>query len=114
MITQNFDVNMIPGGDLIEVDISQDDTGEKRLVANLYAGDAEYVPSGTASIQGTREDGETFRHLADEVEGSSVSFSVWDDMTAAPGKARAQIVLEEGGNRTGSGVFFLNIQKGTT
>lgn len=113
MIIQEFDINMIPGGDLIEIDISQDDTGEERLVAKLFAGDEEYVPSGTAVVQGTRADGETFRHLA-EIDGSTVTFSVWEDMTAAPGRARAQIVLTEGGNRTGSGVFFLNIQKGTT
>ena len=113
MIVQHFDINLIPGGDVPEVDVSQQDAGSGRLVAHLFAGSEAYEPSGAAVIQGTREDGGTFRHDA-RIEGSTVTADVTEDMTAAPGRARAQIVVTEGESRTGSGIFFLNVQRGAT
>lgn len=111
MVVQHFDLNMIPGDVIPEIDISQQDTGSGRLVAHLFQKSEEYAPIGSAVIQGTRADGVTFRHNA-EIAGSSVVSDIFADMTAASGQARVQVVITEGTNRTGSGVFFLNVQRG--
>lgn len=109
MIQQTRRINLIPTQDIIVIPVSQYDTGEDRLVFELYKDDTPYTPSGTAKIQGTRKNG-TFEHDM-TISGNEVTCDLYSDMTEDAGQVRAQVVLTEGDDRTGSQVFFFSVQK---
>ena len=109
MVQQTRRINLIPTQDIIVIPVSQYDTGEDRLVFELYKDDTPYTPSGTAKIQGTRKNG-TFEHDM-TISGNEVTCDLYSDMTEDAGQVRAQVVLTEGDDRTGSQVFFFSVQK---
>ena len=108
-IQQIRKINLIPNDDIIVIPVSQYDTGEDRLVFLLFNGDTPYSPTGTAKIQGTRKYG-TFEHDM-TISGNEVTCDLYADMTEDAGQVRAQVVLTEGDDRTGSQIFFLSVQK---
>lgn len=107
-ILQKYKLNLIPSEQILVIPVSQYDTGEDRLVFDLYAGSEAYTPSGTAKIQGTTKNG-TFEHSV-TLSGSEITADLFSDMTQDEGQVRAQIVITEGDNRTGSQLFFLSVQ----
>lgn len=109
MITQKNKINLIPNTEILVIPVSQNDTGEDRLVFELYKDGEPYSPTGTAKIQGTGPK-KTFEHDM-TVSGSTVTCDLYADMTADAGQVRANIVLTEGDDRTGSQNFFLSVQK---
>lgn len=110
MITQSFDLNLIPEQEPVVVHCDQYDTGEGRLVATLYDGDMVYTPSGTATIQGTKPDGHGFSYSA-TISGSTVSADLTEQMSIVYGDVRCQFVISETDGRTGTFVFILRVQK---
>lgn len=92
------------------IPVSHNDTGEGRLVFDIYAGGIAYSPSGSGMIQGTKPNGKTFSHAV-TINGSQVTADLSSDMSDVPGQVKAQIVITEGDNRTGSQVFFLSVQE---
>lgn len=108
-IQQTRKVNIIPNHDIIVIPVSQYDTGEDRLVFELYKDDTPYSPSGTAKLQGTRPHG-TFEHNM-TISGNILTCDLYADMTEDAGQVKANIVLTEGDDRTGSQLFFLSVQK---
>lgn len=110
MIVQKRKISLIPDDNIVVVPVSQFDTGEDRLVFELYKDGSTYTPSGTAVIQGTCPDNSTFTHSVN-VSGYTVTSDLYADMTSASGQVKAQIVLTEGDDRTGSQVFFLSVQE---
>ena len=112
MITQTFDLNMIPDSSPVVVHVNQYDVGSGRLIASLYKGETAYTPASgaTAMIQGTKPDGHGFQYNA-TLSGSTVTANLTDQMTAAAGPVRCQIVVTEGNNITGTFVFTLDVQK---
>lgn len=110
MIVQKRKINLIPANEIDVIPVSQFDTGEDRLVFELYKDDETYTPSGTAVIQGTCSDNSTFTHSV-TLSGYTATSDLYADMTAVAGQVRAQIVLTEGNDRTGSQVFFLSVQE---
>lgn len=110
MITQTFDLNLIPKDNPIVVHCDQYDHGTGRLVANLYNDSLVYVPSGTAVIQGTKPDGKGFQYNA-SISSNVVTANLTEQMTAVYGEVRCQIVVTESTGRTGTFAFILNVQK---
>lgn len=110
MITQAFDLNMIPSSAPVVVHVDQYDHGEGRFVISLYNGDTPYTPTGTAIIQGTKPDGKGFEYSA-TLSGNTVTANLTEQMTAVFGIVRAQIVITETSGRTGTFVFNLDVQK---
>ena len=112
MITQTFDLNLIPDSEPVVVHVNQYDEGEGRFVINLYDGAVAYTPSAnaTAVIQGTKADGKGFDYDA-ELSGNTVTADLTAQMTAFAGIARCQVVITEGGNITGTFVFHMDVQK---
>ena len=108
-IQQTKKLNLIPNEQIIVIPVCQYDTGDDRLIFELYAGDEPYYPSGTAKIQGTTKYGR-FEHDA-SIDSNIVTCDLYADMTADDGNVKANIVLTEGDNRTGSQMFFLSVQK---
>ena len=109
MITQTFDLNMIPKQSTTVVHCDQYDTGTGRLRASLFNEDIAYSPSGTAIIQGTKPDGKGFAYSA-SLSGNIVTANLTQQMTAVAGSVRAQIVVTESTGRTGTFAFILEVQ----
>lgn len=110
MVQQTRKLNLIPTEDIMVISVSHNDTGEGRFIFDLYAGDDAYSPSGSAVIQGTKANGKTFTHAV-TINGSRVTADLLSDMSDVPGQVKAQIVITEGDNRTGSQIFFLSVQE---
>ena len=109
MIVQNWKINLIPNNDIIVIPVSQYDTGEDRLVCELFKYDTPYTPSGTAKIQGTRPHGTVEHDMT--ISGNVLTCDLYADMTEDAGQVKANIVLTEGDDRTGSQLFFFSVQK---
>jgi len=111
MITQQFDLNLIPNQAPVIVDVDQYDTGTGRFVISLYKDDVPYTPaSASAVIQGTKPDGHSFSYPA-TLSGNTVTANLMDQMTAVAGNVRTQIVVTEASGRTGTFAFILRVQK---
>lgn len=108
-LKQTRKINLIPNDDIIVIPVSQYDTGEDRLVFELFKDGTPYSPSGTAKIQGTRPNG-TFEHDM-SIVGNILTCDLYADMTEDAGQVKANIVLTEGDDRTGSQLFFFSVQK---
>ena len=112
MITQEFDLNMIPDSAPVVVHVNQYDIGEGRLIISLYKDSSPYNPAtgATVAIQGMKADKHGFDYAA-SLSGNVVTADVTKQMTAAAGIARCQVVVSEGNNETGTFVFFLDVQR---
>lgn len=114
-LIQKNKINLIPNDEILAIPVSQKDEGEDRLVFELFKDGTPYSPTGTAKIQGTGPK-TTFEHDM-TISGNEVTCDLYADMTKDAGQVRANIVLTEGDDRTGSQVFFFSVQKdakGTT
>lgn len=110
MITQSFDLNLIPDSAPVVVHCDQYDKGTGRLIISLYEGEMPYTPSGTATIQGSKPDGKGFSYSA-TLNGNVVTANLTEQMTAVAGRVRCQIVVTESTGRTGTFVFILDVQR---
>lgn len=112
MITQIFDLNLIPNQAPVIIHVDQYDVGTGRLIAHLYKGDTAYTPAAgaTAMVQGTKPDGRGFDYWG-TISGNTVTMDLTEQMSMVAGRVRVQIVITEGNNRTGTFVFILDVQK---
>ena len=110
MTPQKINLDMIPGKETPVIHISQKDIGAGRLQFAMKMDGADYTPSGSVKIQGTKPGGGTFEHSATR-SGQTVTANVTADMTDQSGNVRAQLVFTEGENVTGTQVFILRVQR---
>lgn len=110
MITQTFELNLIPEQAPVVIHCDQYDKGTGRLIVKLYEGDVAYTPTGTAVIQGTKPDGKGFNYAA-TLSGNTVTADLTEQMSAVAGHVRCQIVVTESTGRTGTFVFILDVQR---
>lgn len=109
-IIQEFDLNMIPDSSPVSVYVDQYDKGSGRFKINLYNDSKKYTPSGaTVKIQGTKPDKKGFSYSA-SISGNVVTANLTEQMTAVAGRVRVNVVVTEGNNRTGTFVFWLEVQ----
>ena len=111
-VLNTFDLDMIPDSAPVIVYCDQGDHGDGRLVIHLVDDGVPYepLPGALAVIQGTKPDGHSFIYSAD-IDGSTVIANLTEQMTACYGRTRVQVVVTEGNDRTGTYVFFLQVQK---
>lgn len=111
-IYNTFELDMIPDSAPVIVYCDQYDHGVDRLVIHLIDDGVPYVPAAgaTAIIQGTKPDGHGFTYEA-TIDGSTVTADLTEQMTACYGRTRVQVVVTEGEDRTGTYVFYLQVQK---
>ena len=111
-ITQEFDLNLIPSSAPVVVHVDQYDHGTGRLVGSLYNGEAPYSPSSASVyVQGTKPDGKFFvSSTGVSLSGNVVTADLTEVMTQASGRTRIQFVVTEQSGRTGTFVFFLDVQ----
>ena len=111
-ITQEFDLNLIPSSAPVVVHVDQYDHGTGRLVASLYNGETPYSPSSASVyVQGTKPDGKFFvSSTGVALSGNVVTADLTEVMTQVSGRTRIQFVVTEQSGRTGTFVFFLEVQ----
>lgn len=112
MITQSFNLNVIPESSPVVVHCDQYDTGEGRLVISLFDDSVAYTPEAgaTAILQGTKPDGHSFIYSA-SISGNVVTADLTQQMSACAGHVRCQVVITETDGRTGTFIFILAVQK---
>ena len=109
MITQNVDLEVIPGKMIPVIKVNQGDTGTGRFMFNLKKNGQPLRYSGTAIIQGTKKTG-NFHHSA-SILGDRVLVTLTEDMTDVAGDVFAQLVLTDGNERVGTQIFILRAQE---
>lgn len=112
MVTQKYNLNMVPGGMPVRVPVSQWDKGSRDITFTLYAGATLFeIPSGAAvRIDGRKEDGTCFTYNTPG-SGSTATVTLTEQMTACPGQTECQIVITSGEKVIGSANFILAVEK---
>ena len=111
MITQRYDLDMVPGRQDLKIPLSQHDDNFS-LVFNLFASTGEFaIPSGTtAQIVGTLPDGTKYTANA-TISGKTVTVNGDGSMTAVSGRGSFGIMLMNGEeNRLTSSLFFIDVE----
>lgn len=111
MITQAFDLNLVPDSAPVVVHCDQYDVGTGRFIISLYNGSLVYSPASGAKavIQGIKPDKKGFQYSA-SLSGNVVTADLKDQMSIVAGDVKCQIVVTEGTGRIGSFAFTLKVQ----
>ena len=110
MITQTYNLNMVPGGVPVHVYCSQRDDASRTVVFNMFNGSVPFAPeNATARIDGTRPDGGAFSAAAN-LSGSAATWTIPLDATAVPGAVKAELVVVSGGAVLGSANFIIDVE----
>lgn len=90
--TQTVNLNLTPSGVPPIVHFKQYDTQSRTITCKVYDGTSAFsAPSGsTATIRGTKPDNTGFEYAA-TISGSTVTFTVQDQMTVLSGDIPAEI-----------------------
>ena len=112
MNVQHIKLNIIPGGVLPVVHVSQYDHNAGGLVFDIYNGGEVYeLPEGTtASIEGTKPDEYGFLYPAADVSGHSVTIDIMEQMTVVPGKVICELRLAHQQDNVGTINFILAVE----
>ena len=111
IVSQNTKLNVVPGGIIPVVNVSQYDVN-RSISFTLYDGNgAAELESGTAvSIEGTKPDGHGFQYegtLADNV----ATFNTTQQMTVLVGAIECKLTLRKGSQVIGTAMFILDVEK---
>lgn len=112
MITQRYNLNLIPDKVPVIVNCSQYDALSRTFEMVIYDGSTVYeIPSGTsASVRGTKQDNTGFEYPC-TIDGSVVSFDIQNQMTIFAGKVPCEIRLSKDGGIIGTCNFLLNVEE---
>lgn len=112
MITQRYNLNLIPDKVPVIVNCSQYDALSRTIEMVIYDGSTVYeIPSGTsASVRGTKQDNTGFEYPC-TIDGSVVSFDIQDQMTIFAGRVPCEIRLSKDGGIIGTCNFLLNVEE---
>ena len=111
MITQTINLNLIPGGVLPRINVSQYDKGSRTLNFNIYNGSVLFnIPTGSAiTIQGTKPDHTGFQYPC-EYEGSVITANLEQQMSVISGEVTCEIAINKDLQLIGTGNFILNVE----
>lgn len=95
MITQKINLNLIPGGVMPRVNVSQYDYGSRTLEITLYNGSSLFeIPSGVnIFIQGTKKDMRGFQYENLSYSGSVVTADITQQMTVFEDEVLVELVI---------------------
>lgn len=112
MITQTYQIDMIPGGDPAVIHVSQYDNAGRTLAFELYNGGVEYtVPTGaTVSLSGTKPDGTGFLYSM-TVDGSTASIDIPQQVAIVAGDVAAELRITSDSGIIGSANFIIRVEK---
>lgn len=111
-ITQEINLNLIPGAIPPRISVSQYDDASRSLVFRLYNGAVSFAPGSgtTAQIRGTKPDNKGFEYAAN-LSGSTVTAAITEQMTAVAGDVRCEIILKDSTKTIGTGNFVLEVER---
>lgn len=111
-ITQEYDLNMIPGGVDVYVHVNQYDSGNRQLIFNLYFGGAPYLPTDDADVTvgGSPPGGDNFT-VSGTVAGNMVTVDVVNYMTQVAGEVPCWVRVSDGNGQVCSAAFKLVVHK---
>lgn len=112
MITQTYNLNLIPNGVNVVVDASQYDKGSRTIVFNLCKGSEVFnVPAGSdVYVLGTKLDKTGYEYSC-SFTNNQVSFDIEQQMTVLAGKHDAEIRIMKDGDILGTANFVFNIER---
>lgn len=112
MNSQNFNLNLIPGGVPVIVHLSQMDVQSSGLSFSVYDGSAKMSLTGlSVGLHGKKSDGTIFEYSA-AVSSDSAIFGITDQMTAVSGKVECELRLtDSSGNDRGTANFIIDVEK---
>lgn len=114
MIEQPLKLNLIPGGVMPRINVSQYDTDSRTINATLYNGATLFeIPEGAEiSVRGTKKDDTGFAYEC-TYSGSIVSFDITDQMTVYPGEVLAELSIYLSGAILGTANFVIFVETTT-
>lgn len=108
---QKIKLNMVPGGIIPVVHLSQNDIG-RVLQFELYDGatTASITTGTTATIEGTKPDRHAFQYDA-SVSGNVVTVNTVQQMVIVPGTVECTLTLTYSGQVIGTALFFMEVER---
>lgn len=112
MITQRYNLNLIPDKVPVIVNCSQYDALSRTIEMVIFDGSTVYdIPSGTtATVRGTKQDNTGFEYVC-TIDGSIVSFDIQDQMTIFAGRVPCEVRLADTNGIIGTCNFLLNVEE---
>lgn len=114
MISQTYDLNLIPSQIPVTIHCSQYDDGSRTFVFNLYEGASAFeIPTGaSATFSGVKPDGLGFQYACAITGASQVSVDVALQMTAVAGDCPCKVtVYDTDSNVLGSALCVLDVER---
>lgn len=110
MLTKTYDLDLTPGGEMLEIPLNQYDSNFS-LVFNLYSSDGELTleDGTTASISGRKSDGNSYTADA-AISGSTVTVSGDAQMTAVSGRQIFELTIAKEGKELSTANFILIVE----
>lgn len=112
MITQSINLNLVPGGVLPRINVSQYDKGSRTFQFHLFNESLEFeVPEGCSiTIQGTKKDKTGFQYPC-TYEGAWVFVDVTEQMSVLAGELPAELVITDTNlNTLGTCNFVIDVE----
>lgn len=112
MITQRYNLNLIPDKVPVIVNCSQYDALSRTIEMVIFDGSTVYeIPSGTtATVRGTKQDNTGFEYPC-TIDGSVVSFDIQNQMTIFAGRVPCEVRLADTNGIIGTCNFLLNVEE---
>ena len=111
MIEQTLKLNLIPGGVLPRINVSQYDAGSRTINVTLYNGPSLFtIPTGASiSVRGTKKDMTGFAYDC-TWSGSVVTFTITEQMAVFPGEVVTELVISKSGQILGTSNFIIWVE----
>lgn len=113
IIEQVYNLDLVPNGRPLVVNVSQYDQGSRALTFNFFKDNVAFTPPAgySANITGTKPDGTGFMY-AMTVSGSAATVEVTQQMCAVAGDCPCEIRLIDGNsNVLGTANFTLSVER---
>ena len=112
MIEQTLKLNLIPGGVLPRVNVSQYDAGSRTINATLYNGPSLFtIPTGASiSVRGTKKDNTGFAYDCTWF-GSVATFVITEQMAVFSGEVVTELVISKDGQILGTSNFIIWVEE---
>lgn len=113
IIEQTYNLDLVPNGRPLVVNVSQYDMGSRALTFNFFKDNVAFTPPAgySANITGTKPDGTGFMY-AMTVSGSAATVEVTQQMCAVAGDCPCEIRLIDGNsNVLGTANFTLSVER---
>ena len=113
MVTQNYNLNLVPGEPPKYAYVSKYDDKSRDIVFSLFSGSKKFtIPeSASVTVDGTKKNGEGFSHDC-TFSDNKVTVKPSVDMTNIDGDVPCQLTIIDGDETLGTANFILKGERG--